>query len=346
MRACRPTRQASIDAALCVHARIETSACRACVEVCPKRAWHLDDDGLTLDAVLCDGCGLCVAVCPTASIGAPRGQPIRRHVGTRLTLLAGCEYALPEEGEGRLTCLHAISVTDLLRHWRQGERVWLVVSADCAACPRGGGERFQSRVDQINDLLKSRGSPPILVKAISSAQWLSLRDGREQALHARRGFLRRLLHRPASAMNGGPAAEEPATDRQPPGLYLTGSGPLPWTIRLDPQACVACHACIRVCPTQALRMEPVATDAVVARYRLLHDRCTGCGMCVDVCESKAIGVQRWSRPEREDIPLRTFRCKVCGADCQAPMMRGEGVDTCWVCTRNRPARRLYQVMQD
>jgi len=382
-------RQASIDAEGCVHARIESATCRSCVEVCPRRAWQLDDDGLTLDPARCDGCGLCVAACPTAAIAAPRGEPIRRQVGTRRVLLAACEYALPEAGQGCVTCLHAVSVSDLLRHWRQGERAWLVLTADCAACPRGRGVGFSSRIEWVNELLRARGEPTIQVKAISAALWLGLRQGRDKSLHDRRGFLRRLLQRPVGTMSGQSQAEDSTTDRQPPGLYLTGRGPLPWTIRLDPQACVACHACIRVCPTAALRMEgdttagtnphglcaaPEDESAVAsheasltpnpsprgggelresayadfnlkARYRLLHERCTGCGICVDVCAFQAIRLLPWSRPEMEDLPLKTFRCKDCGADCKAPVMPGAKADICWVCMRNRTARRLYQVLE-
>ena len=339
-------RQASIEAGVCVHARIESATCQACVAVCPQRALHLDDEGLTLDTACCDGCGLCVAACPTAAIAAPRGEPIQQLVSRRRVLLAACEHALPEAGEGRMTCLHAVSVSDLLRHWQRGEHVWLVLTADCAACPRGRGEGFKTRVERINTLLQTRGEPPIQVKAITTAQWQHLRQGQSQVRHDRRSFIGRLLQRPVGAITGQSPTEESRTDRQPPGLYLTGQGSLPWAIRIDPKACVACHACCRVCPTEALRLELDTTAGTAARYRLLHECCTGCGICSDVCNFQAIRLLPWSRPEQEDLPLRTFRCKACGADCYAPTIPETGGGICWVCLRNRTARRRYQVLEE
>lgn len=51
---------------------------------------------------------------------------------------------------------------------------------------------------------------------------------------------------------------------------------------IDPDECIACEACVGVCPTDALEM---ADDvAVLAR----PDDCEGCGDCEQECPSGAI----------------------------------------------------------
>lgn len=339
------TRKVTLQAGRCVHARIETASCRACVESCPRSAWHLDDEGLDLSLPDCDGCGLCAAVCPTRAIEAPIGRPLRHRLNVNTVLMVACERALPEAGGGVITCLHTLATADLLRYWRRGERVWLITTADCARCERGRGQTFASRVEHINRLLETRGEPRILVKSLPLARWTRLREQGKDPTSERRRFLKRLWLRPASALLDGCIQDEEPDKREPPGSYMPGQGPLPWAISLDPQACVVCLACTRVCPEQALRLldDPAGTPGQ-RTLGLEHERCTGCGLCVDVCEPRAIAVQAWAEPERAEILLRESVCRACGVSFLIPTERGAKVQLCWVCTRRQPARRLYQVM--
>ncbi len=47
--------------------------------------------------------------------------------------------------------------------------------------------------------------------------------------------------------------------------------------------CVKCHACVRVCPVKAVKMD--LTDDFP---KILHNRCIGCGSCVTVCGPEAV----------------------------------------------------------
>ena len=51
---------------------------------------------------------------------------------------------------------------------------------------------------------------------------------------------------------------------------------------IDPQTCDGCHACIRVCPTQAI------TGEVKKLHTLDKGKCSKCGACVEVCKRDAI----------------------------------------------------------
>ena len=53
------------------------------------------------------------------------------------------------------------------------------------------------------------------------------------------------------------------------------------SIRFDDSACHGCMACMRVCPTQAIRVRR-------GRAAMLDDRCIDCGECIKVCTKSAV----------------------------------------------------------
>lgn len=52
-------------------------------------------------------------------------------------------------------------------------------------------------------------------------------------------------------------------------------------IKSTKENCKLCYACIRVCPSQAIKIED-------GHAQVLHDRCIGCGNCVSVCTPHAL----------------------------------------------------------
>lgn len=53
------------------------------------------------------------------------------------------------------------------------------------------------------------------------------------------------------------------------------------SIRFDDSACHGCMACMRVCPTQAIRVRR-------GHAAMLEDRCIDCGECIKVCTKSAV----------------------------------------------------------
>ncbi|MBW1713255.1 MAG: 4Fe-4S binding protein [Deltaproteobacteria bacterium] len=69
--------------------------------------------------------------------------------------------------------------------------------------------------------------------------------------------------------------------------YLTGLGidtrTLVRDIRIDPDKCCHCTACVPICPTGALQV-----DRDDWQVSLDHDKCVLCETCVTVCPYRAI----------------------------------------------------------
>ncbi len=51
--------------------------------------------------------------------------------------------------------------------------------------------------------------------------------------------------------------------------------------RVEPDSCVACHACVRVCPADAVAVE-------AEKVRIVDESCTRCGLCLPACPHEAI----------------------------------------------------------
>jgi ferredoxin len=255
-------------------------------------------------------------------------------------LVAVCDkVSTITSGAGWIGCLHAISLSDLLRSYGEGNRVWVLAHGDCGACSRGKVESVFSRVAHLNSMLRQRGRPAILLREVSAQAGLSLLAA-AVAPATRRGFFRSLARRPATLLNADLVMENGR--RQAPGEYLPvgDDAMMPWVVKLDPTCCIACHACARVCPEGAIRF-----DKEVPAYRLRHRACTGCGLCVDVCERQAVKIRSWAEPTQTSMTLAEKRCRSCGVDFHFPLARTDSSAQCWVCTHSRPSQRLYQVME-
>jgi len=55
-------------------------------------------------------------------------------------------------------------------------------------------------------------------------------------------------------------------------------------IRINENACRGCVNCIKVCPTEAMRV-------IHGKVRILEDRCIGCGECIRSCRHRALSLQ-------------------------------------------------------
>ncbi len=329
-----------LNAERCVHAALPNASCKACVDACPRYAWILGETALRFNEYACDGCGLCAPACPQQAIHLPMVFEQCEAAG-ETAMMAHCHLSGVKNEAGQVPCLHAIGLTDVLRAWSHGRRIWIVRRGDCGNCNRAKNVRLDARVTALNSTLSARGLPKIILRDLSVAAWSKLLSGpKDKGNESRRRFFSVLGRRPVKVLAGNgldDAGERPRA----PGDFLPEKpdAPLPWQVRIDPSRCTACHACARVCPQSVI--EQVEGD--MPAYQLHHRHCTGCGLCGDVCEHDAVSVRSWEIPRDNQLALCNHRCNCCGANFQAPVERG-GIATCWICVSASQKRTLRQVM--
>jgi ferredoxin len=319
----------------CVHALFEQASCRACVDACPRGAWVLDEEQLGLQEDACDGCGLCAPVCPAEAVQMPAPAVVVRLGGER-QLFAGCAVAAgpghAAEGVGVLPCLHRLGYRELLGPYLDGVQRLVVMETPCEGCPRQPRTSLLNRLGQLNRLLLSRGLPPLRLTTLPPAAWQTrLRAGVVEVPldDARRRFLQRWTLPDEEA---GPETP-PLWERLPPPQVGQVVPNLP---EIDAGRCSGCDACLKVCPTQALRQEGAA-------YVIAPARCNGCGLCVNACREGALQVTPWAVVATLRMTLNRQPCRACGVPFHQPADR-PAQDLCPICALTGRHRNLYQTL--
>lgn len=331
----------------CVHTQIEQASCRACVTHCPRQAWQLDDDSLKINIEACDGCGLCAPACTEGAI-LHSHEPLLRQFDQIVVALLACEKAELEATPGIVPCIHALSLHDLLKLYRQGVRLLIVATGQCTHCPRQPTQTLPTALIQINQALLQRNCTILQLQEVSADTWRTqsqlLKAPTTTEAVSRRHFFRRGLQ---SALKETLKFKGLLPQDQelfpPPGTLLPSStqlSQLPYVPQIDPRRCNGCDTCFKICPHEVLLL-----DLENPAYVMVPEKCTGCQLCIDVCLSKAVTVTPWTIPTLTRLPLQNTRCPRCGAAFHRPVDYPNQSNLCHICTQVNHHRNLFQVME-
>jgi len=327
----KPVALPEIDASRCVHGLFASANCEACANVCPQRALFVSQDGLGILEENCDGCGLCEPACPQAAITVI-GEPGLSETDAGLALFVGCEVT--DTGSG---CAHRIGLRALADAWRRGVRQIILAKMPCDTCKRGGAVAIEETCDKLNTLLSSRHAKPIQLSRLDPPAWRksferahAVSSGAPNSALSRRQLFRAVVT---------PVAHRPAGEPARVFLPDTGINPLyAFVPVISADSCLACDACVRICPHDAL------VD-LQQSYAAQPERCVGCGLCVDICESDAVAVHPMASSPPQ-LKLETRRCGACGAPFRTPLSQAQEKRLCRICEKVNHAQTLYQVLED
>jgi ferredoxin len=340
-----------LNAERCLHARGKFSACQDCVEACPAQAIQPGHPP-QLDSEACCNCLACLPVCPTGALTADDAVPALLNCAARVeaeALEIVCQrHPRPEHGllagsaairvRGCLAGLGAGAYAALIA---LGARQVLVRADACAECAWAAlAPQVRATVEQAQRLAAPWVRAEALVcvttppaePAVERPLWeaenppLSRRD--IFRLASRRG---QVLAARAVTEEAASTARAPSRERQRQRQALkqmperataaaesAALGPWYGTLAVG-EACTACGACARICPTGALRLNLDTGDAPSYRLEFEPWACIGCGACRQACVPAAITVDEQPAFEavfgpREPVTLRAgalARCARC-----------------------------------
>ncbi len=269
--------------------------CRICIDLCPKGAFHIVRNKLTLFENECVGCAGCIGSCPTEALEIESFDPNGFAAGylQRTDPLVSCKVSTP--------CLGVFDTEHFAVMAMRGERNVPCDLSHCAECPLSENGRLEgsirTKIGEANAFLELIGSE-YRIETIEEKEEQSDR----RALF-RKGFekLKETVAEESGAQVAMTAAHHRLPDMKMPlkrvllknslkeivgdlaSTVFAETSPLFFNKQIDFAACTNCGDCIQFCPTDAL----FPTSDKQGIY-FSQGKCIGCGICEEICKPNAL----------------------------------------------------------
>jgi ferredoxin len=317
------------DPAICAHGRAGKQACRRCLDACPADAISSLGETIEVNAHLCQGGGICAAVCPSGAIRYV--YPSARDNLQRLRRLL--DVYLEQGGKDPVLAVIAESdsppvataadnqlpfpVEELaslgLEFWltalAYGARGLLLV--DGGAMPPASAQALAEQLRYAGEILAALGYPPQAIRLLPAAELPGhepvCMPAIERAAFSGIGGKRQTAHLAIDHLSAQAQRAKPLASLSP-GAPFGGAD-------VDPKACTLCFSCVGACPGKALQ----TGDQGIPQLLFIEENCLQCGLCTRTCPEDAIWItprllfDREARKRRRQLhEEQPFHCTACG----------------------------------
>ena len=288
-----------LETSLCAHSRAQQPACSNCLNVCPTGAILSAGEHVSIDPLICAGCGACSAVCPSGAISfdAPPVDFVFRRIGT---LASAYRKAGGMDGALLVHDAHGADMIRLAARFGNGLPAHVIPLEIDALAMFGHAEMMgalASGFGRVDVLLSPKSDRDVIAAQAELAQAMggeavSLLDFADPDALSDHLFIgdttmdpvknpillqgsRRQITRLAAKALTPDATVTPLPDHAPYGAVI-----------VDTDACTLCLSCVSLCPSGALVDNPD-----MPQLRFQEDACLQCGLCTNVCPEDAITLQ-------------------------------------------------------
>ncbi len=328
------------DASICAHARSGITACTRCIDACPAQAISSLEEMIEVDPYLCQGGGVCTAVCPGGALtyAYPSMQDTLDQVRTLLHVYtqSGGEHpvlafmAESEQQDG--APLDAVSSDEVTQQLADnllpmvveelastGLEVWLaalaygagkVVLIDRGSMAEPVHTALQQQIAIAQEILQGMGYP---LDAIQLQPFSSVEQQAEvtmplieAATFSAAGGKRQTVFMAIDHLYAQSQYKKPMID-------LAAGAPF-GAATVDAGRCTLCLSCVSACPGKALQS---GHDA--PQIHFIESNCLQCGICTRTCPEDAIWISPrllFEREARSTARLlyeeEPFCCVACG----------------------------------
>lgn len=284
---------------LCAHSRAAQTGCSKCLDHCPTSAISSAGDQVSIDPMICAGCGACAALCPSEAITyeapatdaqfrriqtlaktylkaggqSPRLLVVSAHGSEMISLAARFGRGLPADVLPlEVTALNAFGHAEILAALAAGfAEVAILLSPGIDSDVQNAeltlalaiGGAGKARLLDITD-------PDALSDALYDSPVPSPVATPIRPMGSRRQITRQ------AAM-----ALQPETQQ----IALPADAPY-GAVLVDKDSCTLCLSCVSLCPSGALGDNPD-----LPQLRFQEEACLQCGICASACPEDAISFE-------------------------------------------------------
>lgn len=288
----------------CIKAKNNYAHCDDCVTICPQKTISYTDNKIHIEHGKCTNCGSCLAVCPNSAIGLKGYDELNTLIAVKknkTNIISCSNHHETIKSSVSVPCVGIFSREMLLNIllYAKGEKIY-INGIKCHNCSRVASyESFKDRLTQVEHILLKMGIVH-KVKLVTELRDLPVVDQEKMSRRA----LFSVFAQQATDTTAHILTLMTGEDDLPEGEGVSRQRTILINLlkerKIDNfhelnqlfckwkcgENCTGCGLCQRICPTKAMQITQLDSEAVVVSQQV--GNCIGCQLCANMCPTNSL----------------------------------------------------------